>query len=73
MKAYTVNTYNVGDVGSFPCGCAWRKDKQGFTHFIHPDCPFDNRPHTKLQNYHYEMMPVDTVDSCALHFLKGGL
>ena len=51
--------YEIGETGYFPCGCMWRAERVGYTHYIHPDCPFDNRPHGKLEHYRYELMPTD--------------
>lgn len=54
--------YNIGESTQLPCGCSTIAEEIGYTHYIHPECHFDNRIHPKIKGYRYEYMPVDSVD-----------
>ena len=46
--------YKTGETGHYPCGCMWQKTEIGYTHFINPDCEFDNKMHPRLNGYKYQ-------------------
>ena len=49
--------YHIGEQHQLGCSCIIVAEEIGYTHYIHPDCRFDNKFHPPLRNYRYERMP----------------
>ncbi|MBA7632347.1 hypothetical protein ES703_39891 [subsurface metagenome] len=45
--------YDIGEQIHYPCGCYAIAEKVGYTHFLNPDCPFDDKWHPSLRGYKY--------------------
>ena len=43
--------YDIGETNILACGCKVVAEVVGYTHYVNPDCPFDNKIHPKLKNY----------------------
>lgn len=50
--------YEIGEKISLACGCVIVARVIGYTHYIHPSCQRDNRPHSLLKGYEYKRLEV---------------
>jgi len=46
--------YEIGEREQLSCGCVIIAEEVGYTHYVHPECPFDNRFHAGIRNYQYK-------------------
>ncbi len=43
----------------FPCRCLYRHNVDGtYTHYVNPDCEFDNTSHPHIEGYEYIFPPA---------------
>lgn len=45
--------YEIGEVYSIPCGCIGKAEKIGYSHFVNPECKFDNKYFAPSEGYKY--------------------
>ena len=45
--------YEIGERHQLNCGCVIVAEKEGYTHYIAPNCQYDNKYHADLKNYKY--------------------
>lgn len=48
--------YEIGEHTPYPCGCIQVAEVVGYTCYVHPDCPHDNKSHTPIKNYNFKPM-----------------
>ncbi len=54
--------YEIGERIALPCGCYQVAEEVGYTHFIVPDCPFDNKATPAIRGYRYKYQ--QGIESC---------
>lgn len=65
--------YHIGEHSCLPCGCIVVAEEIGYTHYVNQKCKLDNKFHPLLKGYQYQPIPIDTVDTASLHYLKGSI
>lgn len=47
--------YEIGKVSTLSCGCVEVAEEIGYSLYVNPSCPFDNRFHAPIKNYRYRI------------------
>ena len=48
--------YEIGEKSPLICGCIIEADAIGYTMYIHPDCPLDNKYHSPVRGFQYKTL-----------------
>lgn len=49
-----MNPYEIGETGTYPCGCSFIKTTEGFNHIVSSDCDWDkNKIGKEYKGYKY--------------------
>ncbi len=51
--------YEIGERETLPCGCVVIAEEIGYTHYVNPKCPYDNKVHPDTKGYNYKLRPAN--------------